>query len=323
MPPSKPTKPLLRKPVAAEPEFEFEIVEPKRLDPRNSAVTLVMGPAGNGKSKFLSSYLEEGKGVLIATLQRETRSWGYQSYLQSGKLDAILIEDRTWAPLAGRFETDAFERWLECVRTLHDDNQYKVVLIDNMTEVGKFAWHLALSGLGVGSPADFDDKDNRFRPYTKIADLMQEALDALLLLLTAPLPKHVGLAWHTQPVKQGMEVWDAGQQRKVQKPSGDQRAADIEYGGSVLPMLQGNFRTKVASTADIVVFADIQHRFPIDAHGKRIVGKEKRPYYVLQVQPDEDRHTKIPGPMPEEKYIDNSWKSLKRLLSSGGKEGGK
>lgn len=316
MPPVK-AKP---KPKASEPEgFQFEILPARDLSPHTGIFLLVLGPPKVGKSYTLASFCSEGPTLLIATLQREATSWGYQEQ----NPDTILLEDRDWRPEQGRLNTDAFQRFLDLMDQLSQDDHYKVVIVDSGTELAEYAWRDALRGLGVGSPADFDDRDNRFRPYTKIADLMRQALDAMLLLKTAPLPKHVAVSWHLQSVKDDQIITDPASHQKVKKVSADRAAATVEYLGDVLPMMQGGFRRRIAGLADAVVFAHCVQEFPTDRNGKRIVGREKEPRYVLQVRPDGDRHAGIPGPMPPTKFLDvtnkNAWHELKALLPKHGK----
>jgi len=290
------------------------IGEARDLSPHIASAVLFLGPPGTGKSHAMASMCEEGKTLLIATLPREATSEGYQRY----NPDLLLLEDKGWRPSQGRFEATAFDQFLHLMDDLAEDEEYKVILVDNGTVLGDFAWHKALASFGVASPGDMDDKDNRFRPYTRIADYMDQAINALLALKTAPVPKHLGVAWHLQPTKEDTVVFVQGQQTK--KLSADTRGADVQYEGNVLPMMQGGFRRKIAGLLDVVVFSDILYSFPTDNKGKRVPGSSKQPQYVLQVRPNEERHTKLPGLLPADDYIPNEWVDLKALLS-GGEEG--
>jgi hypothetical protein len=288
----------------------FEIGEARDLSPHRASAVLFLGPPGTGKSHAMASMCEEGKTLLIATLPREATSEGYQRY----NPDLLLLEDKGWRPSQGRFNATAFQQFLDVMDTLAEDDEYRVILIDNGTELGEFAWHEALKPFGVGSPGDMDDRDNRFRPYTKIADYMQQAINAMLALKTAPLPKHVGVAWHLQPTKEDQVVFDRTVGQQVKKLSADTRSEGVQYEGNVLPMLQGGFRRKIAGLLDVVVYSDILYDYETDAKGKRVVGKGKQPHYMLQVRPNEERHTKLPGLLPEMAYIPNEWEALKSLL---------
>ena len=200
---------------------------------------------------------------------------------------------------------------------LIDDDEYRVVLVDNGTELGEFAWHESLKGFGVGSPADMEDRDNRFRPYTKIADLMRQALDATVALKFAKKPKHVGIAWHLQPTKDDTVAYDKSAQAHVKKTSSDKKAAGSEYLGDYLPTLQGGFRRKIAAMVDGVVYTHVFHERPKRVKGKSLrdsVGSGTRPHYMIQVVADEERMASVPGPLPPEMFIDNDWACLKPLL---------
>lgn len=296
-------------------EFEFEIFEAHELSPREAVCLLVGGPAKTGKSKFLSSMSIEGETLLIATLQREATSWGYQQT----NPDVILLQDPEWRPSRQRFEAEAYLKLIALLEDLSNDDKYKVVLLDNGTQAGVYAWHEALKPFGVASPGEMEDRDNRFRPYTTMGDLMEQMFDALLALKTAPLPKHVGIAWHLQPTKDDQVVFDKAKQTHTKKVSADTKGEDVEYLGDVLPMLQGGFRRKIASLADGVVYTHLQ--LP-QARAKRVTkgrrakaaSSDGQPRYMLQVLPDAERHAGIPGPMPPHKYIDNDWAVLRELL---------
>ncbi len=290
-------------------EFEFETLPARDVSPHEATSLLVAGPPKSGKSKFLSTLAEEGPTLLIATLEREASSWGYQQT----NPDTILLEDKGWRPTQGRFEATAFLRFLELTDRLQDDEDYRVVLLDCGTQLGQYGWYEALKVFKVASPADMEDRDNRFRPYTKLADLMRQAIDGLVALKFAKVPKHVIISWHLQPAKDDMVAFDKAAQTHVKKLSADTRGAGSEYLGDYLPEIQGGFRRKISGLVDGVVFTDILFERP--PKGSR--SRDKRPRYVLQVLADEERMASIPGPLPEEKYIDNDWKYLKPLLGAG------
>ncbi len=296
--------------------FTFEILPARDVSPHEAASLLVAGPPKTGKSKFLSSMAKEGPTLLIATMEREASSWGYQQT----NPDTILLEDKLWRPNQERFEADAYLRFMEIMEWLIDDEEYRVVLLDNGTELGEFGWHESLKGFGVGSPADMEDRDNRFRPYTKIADLMRQALDGLTALKFAKKPKHVGISWHLQPTKDDTIAFDKSTQSHVKKVSADAKAEGSEYLGSYLPTLQGGFRRKIAAMVDGVVYTHVLHERARKTKRTKKLREQvtepsgTRPRYVLQVIADEDRMASVPGPLPPEKYIDNDWAYLKPLL---------
>lgn len=298
--------PTRRKPRREEEEFEFEVLPARDVSPREATSLLVAGPPKSGKSKFLSSLAKEYPTLLIATLEREASSWGYQQT----NPDTILLEDPGWRPSRGRFEATAYNRFLALTDKLQDDEDYRVVLLDCGTQLGVYAWYESLKAFGVASPADMEDKDNRFRPYTKIADLMRQAIDGLVALKFAKVPKHVIISWHLQPAKDDTIAFDKAAQSHVKKLSADTRGAGSEYLGDYLPEMPGGFRRKIAGLVDGVVFTDVLFERP----PRESRGRDKRPRYVLQVVADEERMASLPGPLSEEKYIDNDWEYLKPLL---------
>ena len=318
--PKPPKKPLRKQ----EPEgFEFEILPAREYAPHETFLYVVAGPPKTGKSTLLGEMCAEGPTLLIATLRREVTSMRYAQL----NPDVVLLEDSGWKPLApnpdtgavrGQYDATAYLRFMELIDALATDEivneqgkPYKVVIVDPGTELAEFAWHEALKPHSVMSPAYMEGERSRFLPYETLATLLDQALNAIGLLKTAPLPKHVGIAWHVQPAKEDSSERVGGQQgATLKKVSADHKAEGSEYMGDVLPMIRGGFRRKLFGKVDGVVWTDVQYR---DASKRPLA----RPRFVLQVQPDEERHAGLPGEMSPTKYIDNSWKNLKKLLVSG------
>jgi hypothetical protein len=301
--------------------FTFDILSAQDFSPHETFLYVVAGPPKTGKSWLLGEMSQEGPTLLIATLRREVTSAMYAKY----NPNVILLEDREWQPLApdpktgaarGLYNATAFLRFMELMQALADDEitnadgePYRVVLIDSGTELAEFAWHEALKPHAVMSPAYMDGERSRFLPYETLATLLDQSLNAIGLLKTAPTPKHVGISWHVQPAKEDTTEKVSGAPGAMQrKASADHKAEGVEYEGNILPMIRGGFRRKLFGKVDGVVWTDIQHR-----------GSDRkplpRPAFVLQVQPDEDRLAGLPGQMSDTKYITNSWQTLKQLLA--------
>ncbi len=301
-------------------QLEFEVIPAAEYSPSHGSLSVVAGPPGTGKSSFLGGMCKEGPTLLLATLAREVSSGMYQQY----NPDVILFEDKNWKPeppsetgeMQGTYVADAFLRFLDVVDMLATDQivsesgePYKVVLVDSGTELAEAAWREALKPFGVMDPAYIGDGGNRFGPYTALDGLMKRAITALQDLRTTENPKHVGISWHVQPTKEDTQerVGDKMTGYTVTKESKDTRAQGVEYEGSVLPMVRGQFRRKLFGLVDAFVWTDIQY--------ERVSGsRDKRPNYVLQVVSDEERHCKVPVPVPDTKYISNGWDEFKGLL---------
>lgn len=313
----------------SEPEgFQFEILTAHDFNPRDCALVCVAGPPGDGKSSLLGQMCAEGPTLLLSTLAREASSMFYQQF----NPDVILLEDTSWKPMPpdkndrprGQYIATAYNQFMEIMELLAQDEilnadgkPYKVVLIDSWTELAEAAWHEALAPFGVMDPAYMTDSNNRFGPYTALGGLMDRAIKATQSLKTAPLPKIVGISMHIQPTKDDTteRIGDKVSGYTVKKQSADRKSEGAEYEGSYLPQIRGGFRRKLFGLVDAVVWVHVEHEpVPSKPGGK----KTTRPRYLLQVQTDEDRHCKIPGPVPPTKYIDNSWKHLKALLAPVG-----
>jgi hypothetical protein len=92
----------------------------------------------------------------------------------------------------------------------------------------------------------------------------------------------------------------------VQPPKEDDDGQGVEYVGKELPMIRGGFRRRLNQKIDAVVYMYRE---------SKIVGKRREIRYVLQVAPDMERHTKIPGEVPEGvKYIEPSYDKLLRVI---------
>ena len=291
---------------AEEETFDFEILEATDFNPGEASCGVVAGPPGAGKSTLLGQMCVEGPTLLLATLQREASSWMYQRH----NPDVILLEDSQWKPLP---PDDVKDKRGE---------PYKVILLDSGTEAGENAWHQALMPFAVMDTAYMEAGDDGFRPYTALDGLMDRLIKALQALKSAPLPKHVGISWHVQPSKEDSPVKVQGGGYKT-KESADHKGEGVEYEGSILPMIRGRFRRRLFGLVDYFIWADIDHvkNKTRSVGGKTIKPKSKTsPEYVLQVLSDEERHCKLPGELPPEMYIPNSWPDFKELLLTESEE---
>lgn len=277
----------------------------KRAEPSQYIAVVVEGPQGTGKSTLcgqLAEYVGPEKTLLIATLAKEIESWKYKET----KIPHVLIEDLGWAPGMGKFEATGFDEFRRLVRWLREeDDQFEAVILDSGTELGEMAWHSALAPHSVGSPAQMDGQ-SRWLPYETLNNNLDQAIKELLSLReVAKKPKHIMVTWHIQPPK------DDTQQQGVTKQSTDHAAKGIEYEGNVLPEVRGKYRRKLGSQFPTVVYTDIQVRAQM---GLSTSAKGYDVQYMLQVRPDNDRHTKLSGPLPEMQYIPNDFKELLKLI---------
>ncbi len=268
---------------------------------------VVEGPQGTGKSTLcgqLAEYVGPEKTLLIATLAKEIESWKYKET----KVPYVLIEDSNWAPGLGKYEATGFDEFRRLVRWLREeDEQFEAVILDSGTELGEMAWHASLAPHRIGSPAELDGQ-NRWLPYETLNNNLDQAIKELLSLReVAKKPKHVMVTWHIQPPK------DDTTQQGVTKISSDHAAKGIEYEGNVLPEVRGKYRRKLGSQFPTVVYTDLQTKAEM---GLSATAKGYTVSYMLQVRPDNDRHTKLSGPLPEMQYIPNDFKELLKLIQA-------
>lgn len=269
---------------------------------------VVEGPPGTGKSTLCGSMAEvvgAERTLLVATLPREAESWKYQTL----GVQRVVIEDSNWAPALGKYTADGFTEFRRLVRWLRDeDEQFDAVILDSGTELQEQAWHLSLMPHGVGSPSEMDGK-SRWLPYETLANYLDEAIkDLVSLTEVAKRPKHVGVTWHVQPPKD--DTVETVGDTKQNKKSADHAAEGVEYEGKVLPMIRGAYRRKLGAQFSAVVYTDMQITDEILPAGVGKVTKKTNVAYRLQVRPDADRHTKLPGPLPPMAYIENSFPKL-------------
>lgn len=277
---------------------------------------VVAGPGGTGKSWLMGTMAEHvgfDQTLLLATLEREENSFKYVQ----GKVPRIRFRDKDWQPNSSepRFDATAFRSLLDTVEWLLKDEKFGAVILDSGTEASELAWHGALSPMKVASPADIDNERSRWLPYEALDNSLDQLVKGLVALTTsaAKRPKHVGITWHVQPQKDD-QVVGKGNDKQI-KESADNRAEGVEYEGSVLPMIRGKYRRKLITQVDAFVYTDMQYTVPAsNGPTLSLANRELQVNYLLQVRPDQDRHTKVPGPLPDVKFIPNDFKTLLSLI---------
>lgn len=270
---------------------------------------VVAGPGGTGKSWLCGSMAKTGPTLLLATLSRETESWLYHDL----QVPRILFEDRDWKPTLGSFKAAAFPELLRALDWLRDeDDTYDNIIIDSGTEMAELAWHLAMSMHGVATPAEMEDKRSRWLPYDQLDIYLDQAVkSAVALTKIAKRPKNVAFTWHVQPPKD--DQVESVEGTKVRKESADNRGEGTEYEGKVLPMIRGRFRRRLINQVDAFVYTDMAFK-PVESKSFSSSGQGLNVQYRIQVRPDPERHTKIPGPLPDVSYIPNEFSAFLGLL---------
>lgn len=270
-------------------------------------IMVVAGPPGTGKSTLCGQAIPKGKTLIIALLPRELDSWLYRKY----NPDSVLIEDN-WKPSEGIYEATGFDQFISLCEELLTDDTYETIIVDPGTELGQLAWHKALRSQAADDVGGLPES-SRWIAYDVLDDYMDQAIRSVTALAfegVAKKPKNVLITWHVQPAKDDT-VEKLDKDTKRVKLSADHLAEGTEYEGKVLPMVRGRFRRRLQALISTFVYTDIQ--WERKQVGLRL---EMVPKYVIQVRPDQERHTKIPGKLPESLYIPNDWNELTKLLNS-------
>jgi hypothetical protein len=259
--------------------------------------TLILGPPGTGKSWAASTIAAQHKTLLLACKGREARSIGYT---RSDNIVAEIYKDARWAPSLDRYEADAYLRLLKRLDELYDDTEYEAVIIDPFTDFAISIAHELCKAAGVGSPGDMGDT---FAFYSSLKDKADEAIGLATGLTTdaAKKPKHLIVTMHVQPPKEDIQL--SKKEGGGVRVSADKVARGIEYEGSVLPMIDGAYRRKMAGDFDIVVYTLFEEAWN---EKTRSMGGN----YLLQVSPDRDRHSKIAVGVPQTDKIPNDFAKL-------------
>ena len=265
--------------------------------------TLLLGPAGTGKSWFAASVAELGPTLLLVTNPQAAASQGYDHF---GVTDRENYVDLGWVPSLKEFEAEAHMKLLRRLHGLLSDDKYEAIVLDDQKGLGNNVNHEILKHEGMASYGDFSDARSK---YSQRLDSMKEIYQLLLGLVAAKRPKHVIMVGHTEPIKEG--------DPKTGKPSADQRGQGVEYEGDVLPLEVGQWRRHCQADFGAMLFSKIEIekltktvKVPGGPSLQSPTGEE-RPRWLIQVQPDEERHAKINiGYTPDVKYVDNNFKAL-------------
>lgn len=281
----------------------FDPIKANDVAPTRASIHVVAGPPGMGKSWFCGTVAEvvpPEEVLLLATLPREVRSVQYQRH----NLDTLIIQDEAWEPENNLYQATGCNKLIKVLKELRTDDKYSAIILDSGTEAGELAWHAALAPFKVGDPSEMG-RENRFSPYTKCGELMEQVVRSLSKLAGHPSggrndvvrPKFVLVTMHIQPPKEGLGADE----------SADQKGGGVEYEGSVLPMLRGRFRRRLAGLVDGFVYAD---RVPDRTSTGRIQVSHK-----IQVRSDLERHAKFPGLLPDGvTHVDNNFKKYIELV---------
>ena len=221
-------------------------------------------------------------------------------------MEAELFFDTQWIPGLKRYKAGAYNRLLNWLVDMQDDDKYSAIIIDPGTDVVNLIEHTILEPYGKGS---FGELPDTMGAYRSLGDMSQEFLQTAALLSSKLVkrPKWVIVPWHVQPAKEGQYVKVAPGQREKQE-SGDEKGAGIEYEGAVLPMLEGRYRRKLAGDVDMVVYCDIDIK-------RNLRLQKDEVEYFLQIAPNKDRHAKIRSTVISENVkIPNSMKALIEVM---------
>jgi len=265
-----------------------------------------IGGPGMGKSTFLGSVCEvvDPKRVcLLVTKPREKSGWLYRKY----GLKAEVFYDSGWNPELGKFKATAWKALIKRIDELTNDEKYDAVLCDSGTDA-----IFSLENQIVSKYAGEIPEHARQAYYRDLRDKSRDFVNSLVALSISEFtksPKHVLVAWHSQPPKEAAQIPKS--QGGGTKPSADQLALGVEYEGKVLPMIEGSYRRKLAGDFSCVVQATIlpaKKHVMNDKTGKR---EDMPAQYMIQVIGDEDFHAKVADAPPmTEKYLPNSFKAL-------------
>lgn len=244
----------------------------KRLENYRGGISAVdIGPPGTGKSTFCGSIAEiyDAKEILLlAPKPREINSWLYRE--KGITAHAEVFSDPKWRPSLDMYEADGFLKLERRLLELYDDERFEVIILDPYTDVVKLAAHDILKSEKAATPRDYYDS----RSFYGDLKYKLENFTKTLVGLTSPAiacPKHVLVACHAQPAKEG-----------------EKQESGVSFEGDVMPMIEGGHRHDFASEFDVCVYSKIKHESKI-VNSKMV----KSSSYVIQVQADNKRHAKI------------------------------
>lgn len=240
----------------------------------------VIGPPKTGKSDFAGSCARLGPTLVLATKPREANSRLYRDL----GVKREIYHDPNWMPTLGSYEATAYVRLLKRLKELQIDKEYRFVIIDTFTDVGELASAELLKVEMASTPGEMENSQGF---YGSLRYRLRDITKAVTALQFAPVPKHVIVTVHAQAPKDDVQL--SKSQGGGVKKSADSKARGVEYEGSVLPMIEGGYRTKFAGDFDQVLFSDIEITNELVKDGARS-RMEKVTKFVLQAAPDHERH---------------------------------
>lgn len=293
----------------------IEVKRAREASPMSGSLTVVAGPPGLGKSFFAGTMAElygADRVLVLATLPREIDSLQYQRH----DLPYIMISDNEWEPEKKSLKAPGYDKLMDVLRELRQDEQYKALILDNGTEAGELAWHSTLAPLGVSDPNQLGAGSNRFAPYTTFSEKMKAMIRSLGTLTgktgLVKQSKVVCVPWHVQPAKDGMG----------DNESADEKGQGVEYEGNYLPRIRGGFRRELMAIVDNYVYADL-----VQVPGRNALSATEM-HFCLQLISDNEKHVKTVGssPKPDDlvkrKYLDvhdrhDAWRMFMDAIEKG------
>ena len=105
--------------------------------------------------------------------------------------------------------------------------------------------------------------------------------------------------------------------QRVKKESADEKAADVRYVGSVLPMLDGQYKYDVHADFDLLLYTDVSTRKP-NQEEYRAGQRDDVTEYMIQVVPGGDRHAGVRiAPMLKKSKLPNNLRVLFEEIENG------
>ena len=261
---------------------------------------LAMGPPGTGKSYFAGSVCDVVDAERVALLCTKPKEVGSYQYVKNGLSDrAEVFYDPEWDPEFDERVAVGWKMMNKRLRELRHHPDYDAVILDPGTDAMVMLSHDIMSSMGIDSMSDLRETGGKGRSYTyygEIAEKVQRFVTRLAELTLPPHPKFVIVPWHVQSATDDEQSKGKG----------------TMFEGTVLPMLPGQYRQKLAGDANEVVYTEIVRGF----NSTTRMAEES---YVLRVAPTPDKHAKLSSvPRPDVATIGNNFAELLALLTNSG-----